>query len=362
MKFLLVNWTQIDELKGGCETIFSELSKIITEMGHETKMVSFNSAKRVLGIGLEKSSMGFFEAEASHIIDRYCSHYVKLFPETIIISNAGITNFWYKNPNTINIFNDPYRATINKLVRLGFYGATTLNKFGMICVKMQEKSAEGAKNIAISEFMANEMRKIGIEPYRIIPHGIDLELFKPMDKEELREKYNVPKDMTVAVWSKSFEPTSGFHIISNLVKKFKDIFWVLNFKNQQNYKPKAKNVLIVQPIEREKMPELYNLADLCINPSVAESFGLVPLEAMACGVPCILSNTGFVWEKDMEKDIEERTYGLLVNRWDTKAFSEAIEMMLEGKSKFRPREFAEKYNMEKWKSDWKEIINEPRIL
>jgi glycosyltransferase involved in cell wall biosynthesis len=329
MKFLLVNWTQIDELKGGCETIFSELSKIITEMGHETKMVSFNSAKRVLGIGLEKSSMGFFEAEASHIIDRYCSHYVKLFPETIIISNAGITNFWYKNPNTIN---------------------------------MQEKSAEGAKNIAISEFMANEMRKIGIEPYRIIPHGIDLELFKPMDKEELREKYNVPKDMTVAVWSKSFEPTSGFHIISNLVKKFKDIFWVLNFKNQQNYKPKAKNVLIVQPIEREKMPELYNLADLCINPSVAESFGLVPLEAMACGVPCILSNTGFVWEKDMEKDIEERTYGLLVNRWDTKAFSEAIEMMLEGKSKFRPREFAEKYNMEKWKSDWKEIINEPRIL
>lgn len=355
MKFLLANWTHANEMKGGCETFFSELSSLITEMGHEVKLVSFEKVKEVLGIGLERKTMGFFEVEASHVIDRYCHLYTELFPETQIISNAGITNFWYKNPNTINIFNDPYRAIVNKLLRIGLYGAPTYNKFGHICVLMQKHSTEGAKNIAVSDFMSNEMNKIGVYADRIIPHGIDLNKFKPMDKEKLKEKYNIPKDMTVAVWSKNFEPVSGFHIISHLVKQFKDIFWVLNFKYKQDYKPKAKNVKLINPVEREKMAEIYNLGDFLINPSVVESFGLVPLEAMACGIPSIMSNTGFVWEKGMKNDIEEKEYGLLVNPWNTKTYDKAVQMFLKGNS-FKPRKFAKQYSIEKWKIEWKNLI------
>jgi glycosyltransferase involved in cell wall biosynthesis len=39
------------------------------------------------------------------------------------------------------------------------------------------------------------------------------------------------------------------------------------------------------------LPELYNLADLFVFPSLYEGFGLPPLEAMACGTPVVCSNT-----------------------------------------------------------------------
>ena len=39
------------------------------------------------------------------------------------------------------------------------------------------------------------------------------------------------------------------------------------------------------------MPALYNLADLCIYPSLYEGFGLPILEAMSCGCPVITSKT-----------------------------------------------------------------------
>lgn len=347
----------MNEIRGGCETFFSNLQDMINEAGHEAKLVSFNQAKTVLGIGLEKSSMGFFEAEASHIIDRYCKLYLELFPETKIISNAGITNFWYKHPQTLQVFNDPYKATMDKLLRLGWYGAPAYNKFSNILVLMQKGSAQGATNIAVSDFMANEMEKSGIIADKVIPHGIDLGMFRSMEnKEELREKYGIPKDAVVAIWSKGFEPVAGFHIISYLVKKYKDIFWVLNFKHGGDYKTKAKNVRIIKAVEHEKMPEIYNLSDFCINPSVAESFGLVPLEAMACGLPCILTNTGFVWERDMKEEMSEREYGILVNHWKEKSFEKAVEALLKSKEEFRPYEVAKKYDKERWKTEWRKVI------
>jgi glycosyltransferase involved in cell wall biosynthesis len=358
MKFLLCNWRHKEEVKGGCETIFSELSEMLNEMGHETKLVSFNNSKKTLGIGLEKEGMAFFEVEASHVIDLYCKRYQELYPDTWIISNAGIVNFWYKHANVINIFNDPYKTLVDKLLRIGFYGSTTYNKYGNIMVRMQQEGACGATNIAISDFMVNEMSKIGVEPDITIPHGIDLELFKPMDKKVLREKYGIPKGMKVVVWSKDFHPVAGFHIISELIKKRKDIFWVLNFKLGNNGRIKAKNVKILQPVEREMMPEIYNLGDFLINPSVIESFGLVPLEAMACGIPCVVANTGFVWEKGM-KGVEERQYGVLVNPWNAESYEKAIDMLLAGNiGRFEPRKFAEQFSKEKWKQEWKKAIEE----
>jgi len=354
MKFLLVNWAHSNELKGGCETFFSELDRLLKEMGHETKLVSFKSAQKVMGMNIERGSTGFFEAEASHIMDRYCHQYMNLFPKTFIISNAGITNFWYKNPNTINVFNDPYHDIVAKLTKLSFYGATTYNKYGQICVRMQQESAMCAKrNIAVSEFMANEMRKLGIGT-DVIEHGVNLEIFRPMDKAELRKKYGIPEGMTVAVWSKDFHPVAGFHILSNLIKKRKDIFWVLNFKTEQKYRPKSKNAKIIQPVEREIMPEIYNLGDFLINPSATESFGLVPLEAMACGIPCILNNTGFVWESGVKDGINKRPYGMLVSEWNEKAYEDAIEM-LQGE-RFSPRSHAEKYGMKRWRKEWSGLI------
>ena len=52
-----------------------------------------------------------------------------------------------------------------------------------------------------------------------------------------------------------------------------------------------KSIRILGVVRDEDLPLLYNCADLFVYPSLYEGFGLPPLEAMACGVPIITSNT-----------------------------------------------------------------------
>jgi len=51
-----------------------------------------------------------------------------------------------------------------------------------------------------------------------------------------------------------------------------------------------KNVIFTGYVPEEELPLLYNAANLFVYPSLYEGFGIPPLEAMACGVPVIVSN------------------------------------------------------------------------
>ncbi len=54
----------------------------------------------------------------------------------------------------------------------------------------------------------------------------------------------------------------------------------------------AGAVRFLGPISHEQLPAFYSLADVCVVPSFSESFGLVALEAQACGTPVVASRVG----------------------------------------------------------------------
>ena len=82
-----------------------------------------------------------------------------------------------------------------------------------------------------------------------------------------------------------------------------------------------KRVRVQSNIPSEDMPALYNLADLCVYPSLYEGFGLPILEAMSCGCPVITSETSSMPEVAGDAAI-------LVNPYKEKEISDAIHKVL----------------------------------
>lgn len=94
-----------------------------------------------------------------------------------------------------------------------------------------------------------------------------------------------------------------------------------------DYETKHTDKRIIFPgyISSERMPLLYNCASLFLYPSLRESFGLPVLEAMACGVPVITSDTSAIPE--IAGDAAE-----LIDPSNYKPIGEAIEKLLSDQS------------------------------
>jgi len=143
---------------------------------------------------------------------------------------------------------------------------------------------------------------------RIIPNFIDLERFQRLDKEHFRQLL-APGGEKVLIHTSNFRK----------VKRIEDT--ILIFKEIRNQLP-AKLLMVGDGPERvhaedlcrqleicedvrflgkqQPVEELLAVADLFLMPSASESFGLAALEAMACGVPVISSDTGGLPELNLQ--------------------------------------------------------------
>jgi D-inositol-3-phosphate glycosyltransferase len=78
------------------------------------------------------------------------------------------------------------------------------------------------------------------------------------------------------------------------------------------------------PVPRKDLPQWYRAADLVIVPSYSESFGLVALEAQACGTPVVATAVG-----GLRTAVADGISGVLVDGHDPKAWSSVIARLLQ---------------------------------
>ncbi len=78
------------------------------------------------------------------------------------------------------------------------------------------------------------------------------------------------------------------------------------------------------PVPRKDLPHWYRAADLVIVPSYSESFGLVALEAQACGTPVVATEVG-----GLRTAVADGISGVLVDGHDPKAWSSVIARLLQ---------------------------------
>jgi D-inositol-3-phosphate glycosyltransferase len=85
----------------------------------------------------------------------------------------------------------------------------------------------------------------------------------------------------------------------------------------------AAQVEFVGMVGHDRLPLYYAAADVCVVPSHYEPFGLVAIEAMACGTPVVASNVG-----GLQFTVVPEETGLLVTPQDVNGFTQAIERTL----------------------------------
>jgi len=148
-----------------------------------------------------------------------------------------------------------------------------------------------------------EFFKVDEKKIKVIHLGVESR-FRPISNVEgYRIRNNLPTKMILNIGT--LEPRKN---VVTLIRAFKRLQergikdYVLTIAGEKGWLYKrifreikssnmTQSIRLLGVVRDEELPLLYNCADLFVYPSLYEGFGLPPLEAMACGVPIITSNT-----------------------------------------------------------------------
>jgi glycosyltransferase involved in cell wall biosynthesis len=174
------------------------------------------------------------------------------------------------------------------------------------------------------------------EKIKVVHLGVESR-FRPIGNvEKYRLRNNLPSKMILNVGT--LEPRKN---VVTLIKAFKrlrekgfedyklviagDKGWLYEqiFKDVDHSGLKQE-ILFRGVVSDEDLPMFYNCADIFVYPSLYEGFGLPPLEAMACGIPVITSNTSSLPEVIGDA-------GIMVDPTDDKSLSDAMYSVLTDK-------------------------------
>ncbi len=159
----------------------------------------------------------------------------------------------------------------------------------------------GAKKALIEEGVKEE--KINV----LMP-GININKFIPIQKYKNEKKSK--KNKSILFVGRLEEDKGAYDMVSILGPKIfnTNINLVIIGKGSLeqkivNYvkKTRNKNIQLIREVKYEDMPAMYNKADLMIHPAFGsktwqEQYGMVLIEAMACGTPIIAANSGAIPE------------------------------------------------------------------
>ena len=132
-------------------------------------------------------------------------------------------------------------------------------------------------------------------PVKVINNGIDLSVFKPTPSD-FRHKYKIPDDKFILLgvafdWGRC----KGLDVFAELAKRLPQERYqiVLVGTNDKVDKQLPDNMISIHRTQnQQELAEIYTAADLFVNPTREEVFGLVNAESLACGTPVLTFDTG----------------------------------------------------------------------
>jgi D-inositol-3-phosphate glycosyltransferase len=179
----------------------------------------------------------------------------------------------------------------------------------------------------------------------VVAPGVDLQTFSPgFGKAAARVKLNIAPDAIMLTFVGRIQPHKGPDVLLRAAAEMVTHSPHLRAKlavvimggasgsglnELEKLKVLAKFLKIedvthfVDPVSREVLPDWYRASDLVCVPSYSESFGLVALEAQACGTPVVATAIG-----GLRTAVSDGISGSLVDGHDPKAWSAVISRLI----------------------------------
>jgi D-inositol-3-phosphate glycosyltransferase len=178
----------------------------------------------------------------------------------------------------------------------------------------------------------------------VVAPGVDLENFSPADgKAAARDRFDIAPDAILLTFVGRIQPHKGPDVLLraaaemishspylraklavviiggasgyiNELEKLKSLAKFLQLEDVTHF---------VDPVSRQVLPDWYRASDLVCVPSYSESFGLVALEAQACGTPVVATAIG-----GLRTAVSDGISGSLVDGHDPKAWSAVVSRLI----------------------------------
>ncbi|MGQ9673999.1 MAG: glycosyltransferase [Candidatus Aminicenantales bacterium] len=254
-------------------------------------------------------------------------------PEEIIISTPGPIGILgllaarLLHIKTVGIFHTDFTLQVRKLISDESVSQLLERLVRTFYSAMDEIRVPTQEYIRILESRGFDLSKM-----KIFPRAIDAEIFAPRPgaRDRLKQKFGL-KDgfnlLYVGRISKDKELPFLLSIYEHLLHM--DDQWNLLIVGDGPYRrelqEKARRyerIRITGRVDYESLPEFYSAADILVFPSTTDTFGMVVLEAQACGLPAIVSDRG-----GPKEIIEDHKTGLIATAGSIDSWLDKIVFM-----------------------------------
>jgi alpha-1,6-mannosyltransferase len=174
--------------------------------------------------------------------------------------------------------------------------------------------------LAPSRLMVHHLAEMGIPGALHQPLGIDSGVFRPQRRvETLREHLHLPSNARLLVYAGRFTPEKKLGVLIDAVRKLGRPYHLVLIGGGTEL-PRFPQITYV-PFKRDQrqLARLLASCDVLVHPGDCETFGLIVLEAMSCGLPVVGTAAGGVAEL-----VDEQT-GILAQPNNAANLAEAIE-------------------------------------
>lgn len=270
-----------------------------------------------------------------HVFGRWSSQL-----RTVIYAASGLAHALWERPAFILTTHPHFMKALRLLGKRNptFASAHGIEIWGHLEGALGTSLRQATGLLPVSQFTSEVLQKEGGIPasrIRVVPNTFREDLFTPGPKSgDLLKRYGLKPDqpvlLTVARLAASERYKGQDQILQalpRLLQELPDLRYLIGGRGDDEARLRqmaidlgvAHSVIFTGFIPEAELADHYRLADLYVMPSTGEGFGIVYLESLACGRPCLAGNLDASSEA-----LDGGRLGFVIDPKDPQAIANAI--------------------------------------